>query len=261
MPLPSRPARRARLPGNAPIDAPAALTRLPPFSQSGSCARTSWSEPQDGSRRVKPVGFFHQHDIIAFISRYAYGGIFALLMFGIAGVPIPDEFLLTFVGFLVFRRQLSFAPALAAAFAGSACGISVSFLLGRTAGAWLVHRYGRWLHVDDARLQRVHNWFERFGGWSLTFGYFVAGVRHLTALVAGMAEYEPPKFAAYAYTGALLWTTTFIGLGVYLGERWHEASRVYRHLPRLILAAVLLALVVYLIWRWSRPKRGAGATP
>jgi membrane protein DedA with SNARE-associated domain len=197
-----------------------------------------------------------QHHVVEFITRYAYGGIFTLLVFGIVGIPVPDEFLLTFVGFLVFRGQLKFAPALGAAFAGSACGITVSFLLGRTAGSWVLHHYGRWLHADEARIQRVHNWFERFGGWSLTFGYFVAGVRHLTALAAGMAEYEPPKFAAYAYMGALLWTTTFIGLGIYLGERWHEASRLYRHLPRIALLVLLAAVVVYVFWRWSRQRPG-----
>lgn len=201
------------------------------------------------------MGFLHQHDVIAFISRYAYGGIFTLLVFGIVGLPVPDEFLLTFVGFLVFSGQLKFAPALAAAFAGSVCGITVSFILGRTAGAWFLHHYGRWLRVEAAQIRRVHNWFERFGGWSLTFGYYVAGVRHLTAVLAGMAEFEPPRFAAYAYLGALLWTTTFIGLGIYLGERWHEASRLYRHLPRIALAVVLAAGAVYLIWRWSRGRR------
>jgi membrane protein DedA with SNARE-associated domain len=173
----------------------------------------------------------------------------------IVGLPIPDEFLLTFVGYLVFRRQLNFAPALGAAFAGSACGITLSFILGRTAGAWVLHHYGRWLRMEDAQVQRVHNWFERYGGWSLTFGYFVAGVRHLTAVVAGMADYEPPKFAAYAYMGALFWTTAFIGLGVYLGEQWHAASRLYRHLPRVALVAVLITVIVYLFWRWRRTGR------
>ncbi|HMD31345.1 MAG TPA: DedA family protein [Candidatus Acidoferrales bacterium] len=197
----------------------------------------------------------HEH-VVQFISHYAYGGIFALLVFGIVGIPVPDEFLLTFVGYLVFRRQLSFPPALAAAFAGSACGITLSYILGRTAGSWAVDRYGRWLHLNNRDLERAHDWFGRLGGWAITFGYFIAGVRHLTALAAGMARFEPPKFAAFAYTGALLWTTTFIGLGVYLGERWHEGSRPFRHLSILALAAVAVAALVYVVWHAisRRPK-------
>jgi len=200
-----------------------------------------------------------QHHIVEFITHYAYGGIFTLLVFGIVGLPLPDEFLLTFVGYMVFRQHLRFLPALASAFAGSACGITLSFVLGRTAGAWVVHRFGRWLHVGDAELRRAHDWFERLGGWSLTFGYFIAGVRHLTALAAGMADYEPPKFAAYAYGGALLWTTTFIGLGVYLGESWHEGSKPFRHLSLVAFAVVAVSALLYVLWRIHHKRPGNGA--
>jgi len=200
------------------------------------------------------LGSYWQHHVIVFISRYAYGGIFALLVFGIVGVPLPDEFLLTYVGYLVFRRHLSFAPALAAAFAGSACGITISYLLGRTAGSWVIHRFGKWMHVGEAELKRAHDWFERLGGWSLVVGYFVAGVRHLTALAAGMAEFEPPKFAAFAYTGALLWTTTFIGLGVYLGESWHEGSRPIRHLLLVAIWSAIAVGLAYVLWRVHRSR-------
>jgi membrane protein DedA with SNARE-associated domain len=198
------------------------------------------------------------HQVVEFVTRYAYGGIFGLLVFGVVGVPVPDEFLLTFVGYLVFRRQLEFTPALASAFAGSACGITLSYVLGRTAGSWVVRRFGGWLHVNDNDVQRAHDWFARFGGWSITFGYYIAGVRHLTALAAGMAKLEPPKFAVFAYTGALLWSTTFIGLGIFLGERWHEGSRPFRHLSIIALAVVGAAILVYGIWRMTKqPSRPA----
>ena len=203
---------------------------------------------------------FHQH-VVEFVTRYAYGGIFTLLVFGIVGVPVPDEFLLTFVGYMVFRQHLRFFPALASAFAGSACGITLSFVLGRTAGAWVVHRFGRWLHVNEADLKRAHDWFERLGGWSLTFGYFIAGVRHLTALAAGMADYEPPKFAAYAYGGALLWTSSFIGLGFYLGERWHEGSQSIRHLSLVALGVVAVAVLLGALWHLRRQRTAPGRTP
>jgi membrane protein DedA with SNARE-associated domain len=37
------------------------------------------------------------------ISQYGYVGIFSLLMLGIIGVPVADEALLAFSGYLVFK--------------------------------------------------------------------------------------------------------------------------------------------------------------
>jgi membrane protein DedA with SNARE-associated domain len=201
------------------------------------------------------VGFF-EHLVVEWISRYAYAGIFGLLFLGIVGLPVPDEFLLTFIGYLVFRHRLAAVPSLLAAFSGSVCGITVSYVLGRKLGAYLLRPSRRWLYLDPAHVRRVHNWFERLGGWSLIFGYFIAGVRHLTALVAGMAEYEPPKFAAFAYSGALLWTLSFISLGYLLGERWHAASDKFRLWSLVALAVLAVALVLGALWRFAR-KRAA----
>jgi membrane protein DedA with SNARE-associated domain len=196
-----------------------------------------------------------QHLVLYWITQYAYIGIFSLLVLGIVGLPVPDEFLLTFVGYLVFRQRLQMLPALLAAFLGSACGITVSFALGRTLGLYVVHRFGRFLRINEKQVHKVHDWFERIGGWSLTFGYFFPGVRHLTAYVAGTAEYEPHKFAAFAYSGALLWSTTFISLGYFLGERWHSAKFLMRQLSMTGLVVVLV-LLVYWLWRRSSETRG-----
>lgn len=43
----------------------------------------------------------------------------------------------------------------------------------------------------------------------LIVGYFLPGVRHITAYLAGMSAMKYGKFAAFAYTGALLWSLTF----------------------------------------------------
>ena len=52
-------------------------------------------------------------------------------MMGIVGLPIPDETLLTFSGYLIYKHSFVLPLAFAAAFAGSACGISISYWLGR----------------------------------------------------------------------------------------------------------------------------------
>jgi membrane protein DedA with SNARE-associated domain len=41
--------------------------------------------------------------IVYWIAHYGYLALFGLLMLGIVGLPVPDETLLTFAGYLVFR--------------------------------------------------------------------------------------------------------------------------------------------------------------
>jgi membrane protein DedA with SNARE-associated domain len=79
--------------------------------------------------------------VLAWITQYGYLAIFSLLVLGIVGLPVPDETLLTFTGYLVYSGHLSLPIAYAAAFCGSACGITLSYALGRWFGLSLIHRY------------------------------------------------------------------------------------------------------------------------
>ena len=187
--------------------------------------------------------------ILHWIAAYGLGAIFVLLMLGVFGLPVPDETLLTFTGVLVGQGRLGFASSWIVAACGSMCGVTLSYVIGRTGGRALLVRYGSWLHVTHDRLARVENWMEHSGRWSLTFGYFIPGVRHVTAIVAGSSELPPMIFAGAAYPGAALWSLTFIVLGWYVGDRWQEVLGVlHRHLAgaSFVLA---LAIAAYLVFR------------
>ena len=194
-----------------------------------------------------------ESQILAWITEYGYLAIFVLLIFGIVGLPIPDETLLTFTGYLIYRGDLSMPLAFAAAAAGSASGMTISYALGRSFGLALLHRFGKHVHLTPERLARAHAWFERIGHWALTVGYFIPGVRHLTAYAAGMTEVAPHQFALFAYTGTVLWVTAFLSLGYFLGERWKVVElHVERYLVGLSIALAVL-LGGYWIWRkWGR---------
>ena len=190
-----------------------------------------------------------EQQVLAWITQYGYLAIFSLLVLGIVGLPVPDETLLTFTGYLVFQGHLSLPLALLAGFSGSAVGITVSYILGRTFGLTLIHRYGKYVRITEHHVEQAHAWFRRAGHWSLTFGYFIPGVRHFTAYAAGMSELEYPPFALFAYGGAALWAGTFIGLGYLLGEQWKVVEQnIHKYFLASIVAAAALALA-YLIWR------------
>lgn len=191
--------------------------------------------------------------VLQLVSQYGHIAIFCLLVLGIVGLPVPDETLLTFSGYLIYKGQFHFLPTVATAYAGSICGITISYTIGRTGGIYVIHKYGSYVHLTPDRLNRVHIWFERMGRWALFFGYFMPGIRHFTAIVAGSSELEPHVFARFAYTGGLLWVVTFISLGYFLGEQWSRIEERVHGVLLWVTIAVLAAGAVY--WWFERRRR------
>jgi membrane protein DedA with SNARE-associated domain len=191
--------------------------------------------------------------LFAWITHYGYVGIFAMLMLGIVGVPVPDETLLLFTGYLIFTHELQPLPAFLAAFLGSICGISVSYTLGRTLGFYLITRLGRYIHLEPEKLDHVRAWYERKGKYALIVGYFIPGIRHLAAYVAGSSKLPLPVFATFAYLGGMLWTASFVTAGYVLGDEWARLSASI-HRYALIVAGVVIvtAGVAFLLIRRRR---------
>jgi membrane protein DedA with SNARE-associated domain len=197
--------------------------------------------------------------VFQWISSYGYLALFGLLVLGIVGLPIPDETLLVFTGYLVSQRRLSAIPALMVAFLGSTCGITLSYSIGRTLGLGFVHKYGRRLRITEERLARVHRWFDRIGHWTLFVGYYIAGVRHFTALVAGTSSLEYRSFAAYAYSGGFLWVCTFLGIGYVVGDRWQQAMETVHRNLTLVSMLALGAAIAYAAVAIARARMRANS--
>ena len=193
--------------------------------------------------------------ILCWIRADGYLGVFLLLMLGILGLPIPDEGVLTVAGYLCYKGDLLFVPTVVAAFSGSACGVTVSYGLGWTIGNSLVHKYGRIVYITPEKVEQIHNWFERVGRWGLLFGYFLPGVRHLTAFVAGASKLERSVFALFTYTGGFVWSVTFVSVGYFVGKEWTRVTpKIY---STLVLGSgiVVILLLLYFLVQQRRRKR------
>jgi membrane protein DedA with SNARE-associated domain len=194
------------------------------------------------------------NDLLFKIAQYGYGGLFAALILGIIGLPIPDETILVFCGYLAAKGDMRLLFTWLTALAGSTGGITLSYWVGRSAGHEVIRRYGRYIHFTEDRLAQVLHWFDRMGRWLLTIGYYIPGVRHFTALVAGMSGLPYRSFALYAYPGALLWVSTFIGLGYILKERWEAVFHViHRNITVAVILVVVIGLAVWLLRTRRKP--------
>ena len=188
--------------------------------------------------------------LLAWLSQHGYSGLFFLLMLGILGLPIPDETLLVFCGYLIYKGRLLPLPAFASGLAGSMCGITLSYLIGLRFSREVIYRYGKYLRITPRHVEDVTRWFYRFGLWLLSVGYFIPGVRHFTALVAGMSRLSVRRFAAFAYPGAAVWVATFLTLGYIFGDGWeHTSDMVHRYS---LIGAAAAAFAALLVWGVQR---------
>jgi membrane protein DedA with SNARE-associated domain len=187
------------------------------------------------------------------VARYGYFAIFGLLMLGIVGPLIPDETILVFAGILARQGRMDYLAVLAAGYAGSLCGITMSYLVGRRGLLYLIEKMPFFRRHSARYMQRVETWFVRYGRWTLFFGYFVVGVRHFTAVVAGASKMRVQHFAIYAYTGGLIWVICFVSLGYFLGDQW---ERVGHTLNRGAAAIALAFAAGASFWVWWKKRRG-----
>ncbi len=214
-----------------------------------------------GRRLIRPAGASDMlarprstmsQPIVDTLAAHGSLALFGLLVLGIAGLPVPDETLLIVAGVLIGQSRLHAGPTYAAAMLGSCVGVTISYLLGRAAGIIVIQRHGHRLRISTDSVEEVRAIFRRAGKWGLMFGYFVPGVRHLTALVAGAACVDFGLFATFAYAGAIVWSITFITLGLYVGDRWEIAAHQIETHGRIAAIVALLIGAAALVWMTRR---------
>ncbi|MDM5200455.1 DedA family protein [Fictibacillus enclensis] len=179
------------------------------------------------------------NSVLAWIEHYEYAGIFLALGLGLIGLPVPDEVLLTFSGYLVFKGDIHFSLALLSAFLGAMSGISFSYLLGCKLGLPFLEKFGPKVGITEEKITKTQSYFQRYGSVMILFGYFVPGIRHVSAYLAGFSAMRFKKFAVYAYSGGIIWSFTFILVGKVLGPDWRIVEQYFHHLGKYVLLAVV----------------------
>lgn len=189
------------------------------------------------------------------ISQYGYVGIYLLLVLGIVGLPIPDEVLLTYLGYMTSIDKMMFSYTFLAAFLGSVCGITINYFLGVKLGEPFLRKYGSRFFIKAHTIERTNRLFNQYGSAVLFICYFIPGIRHVAAYMAGITKFSYNRFALFTYAGAAVWVLTFLGIGNRLGSNWEVVSTyITKYIWVIILLVILTAafLTFYFIRRRHR---------
>jgi membrane protein DedA with SNARE-associated domain len=174
-----------------------------------------------------------------------YPGIFLLMAVESSFVPFPSEVVLIPAGYLVSKSEMHMGLVMLMAVLGSLAGATVNYYLARWLGVPLLRRYGRYVFISEATLEKLERFFEAHGHVSTFSGRLIPGIRQLISIPAGLAGMKLAPFLGYTALGAGLWSLVLVLLGYFIGENETLIHAYLKEITAGVLVSVVLLLVTY----------------
>lgn len=92
-----------------------------------------------------------------------------------------------YCGYLVYQGQLNWILSIITA-AGVITGITISYCVGTILENKFIIKYGSYIHLDADKMDKVSNWFRKYGNGLLIISCFIPGIRHITGYFAGITK-------------------------------------------------------------------------
>lgn len=190
--------------------------------------------------------------------RYGYLGVVVALILEFLLIPFPAETILVISGFMWHQGVFHLAPLLIVATLASWTGSFIAYWIGRRLGRPVLLRYGRFIKLDEKKLQKAEHAFEHYSIAILGVGRFIAYIRVLIAYVAGINKINQSLYLTITIISAALWAASFILLGAIIGAEWRRVELwILSH--RALSIAVGIVLVALLSWWWIIRRKKAQA--
>ncbi|WP_340315742.1 DedA family protein [Rhizorhabdus argentea] len=198
--------------------------------------------------------------IIAVISSTGYGGIVILMAIESACIPLPSEIIMPFAGYLVSTGQFNLYLASTAGAIGCNVGSVFAYELGKRGGRAVVDRWGRYVLMSHADLDRAERFFARWGDLTVLICRLLPAVRSFIAFPAGVARMPLLRFHVYTFVGSWPWCFGLAWVGMKLGDQWRTDPRLSGLLHKLdvVIVGMIAVAAIWFIWhRLKRPARSA----
>ncbi|PSB50957.1 DedA family protein [Chamaesiphon polymorphus] len=187
-----------------------------------------------------------------------YWGIGLLMFLENLFPPIPSELIMPLAGFTVAQGKMNFGLAVLAGTVGTMAGTYAWYYLGRLVNyqrlqTW-TNRYGKWIGVTAKDIDRVNDWFNKYGVRAVFFGRMVPGIRTLISLPAGMNQMPLLSFTIYSTIGTFIWTLALTAAGFLLGDNYSSIEQYLAPVSKLVVFG-LLGLLGYAIFKKMRSSK------
>ncbi|WP_246938500.1 DedA family protein [Bacillus pinisoli] len=183
--------------------------------------------------------------LVEFLKQFSYLGVAIALTLEF----VPAEVVLPLAGYWVYEGDMSFWLVVLAGALGGTFGPLTLYALGRFGGRPFLLKYGKYLFIKEAQIQKADDFFTKYGGIVAFTGRFVPGVRTLISIPCGMAKMNVWVFSIYTFIAMFPITALYVFLGVQLGPRWKDVGSLANQYLLPVAVGLVIIIFLYVMWK------------
>lgn len=179
-----------------------------------------------------------------------FGGLLAigLIIFAesglLIGILFPGDTLLLTAGFFAGAGKLSLTWLIVVTVVAAVIGDNLGYHIGYRLGPKVFKRKDGLLFRREY-IDKTREYFDRYGGLTITLARFIAYVRTFAPMVAGVGKMNWAKFAFFNIIGGILWTASLSLIGYFIGNSFPGIDKYF--ITFIIIAAWVITFVV--VWK------------
>jgi hypothetical protein len=125
-----------------------------------------------------------------------------------------------------------------------------------------VHKFGRYLLITHADIDRAERFFAGRGAWAVPVGRCLPVVRTFVSIVAGFIEMPALLFGVLSLIGTAVWVTAISLIGYSLSSTWQSIAHGIALAGYAIAAVAVIAIAAFVLYRLREfRKEAALASP
>jgi len=194
------------------------------------------------------------------LGHFTYAAIFALLVLGGIGVPVPEELVQLTAGYMARRGILSFVPAVIVAWAGILAGDYLLFRLGRSHGPRILESRHVARVLTPKRRAFIERHFARHSILTIVVARHASGLRLPVFAMAGASGVGTATFLLADGLSALASVPLVVGLGWYFAGHIEDLKREMRWVEIGLALVVAAGLAIWVLLVRRKERRGATPT-
>ncbi len=198
------------------------------------------------------------HFFLDIVDRAGYAGVFFVMVLGNIGIPVGTELVMPAAGALAASRHvMSWQLAALVGTFGEIVGGSILYGIGYAGGRPFVASYGKYLKLDEKKLDAFHGFFERHGNVVVFVCRFLPFVRGVSALPAGVSRMQKRYFLIYTALGSTIFCFGLAYLGSLVGGHFNDFSPQIHKGSTALVALVVLGVIAFVAVRFARRRKPA----